>query len=66
MSPTEWLASAAGYRDLNYRQTPSFVTEAARENGAIAEFVALRADEQTIGLCAVRVKRPRRPNRGFS
>ena len=53
----KWSRIAQEFRDLSYRQCPSFVAEAARSNGAIPEFIGLLAGDAVVGLCAVRVKR---------
>jgi hypothetical protein len=57
MAGSEWSALAADFDDLSYRQLPAFVVEAALADGAIAEFVALRAGNEIAGVCSLRIKK---------
>jgi FemAB family len=53
----EWVALAADFDDLSYRQFPTYAAEAALSDGAVAEFVALRAGSEIAGVCSLRVKK---------
>jgi lipid II:glycine glycyltransferase (peptidoglycan interpeptide bridge formation enzyme) len=57
MTASEWRALASGFDDLSYHQCPAYVAEAARAEGAAAEFVAFRSGEEVVGLCALRIKK---------
>lgn len=57
MAPDAWSDLAKAFDDLSYRQLPAYVAEAAALDRATAEFVALRAGDELVGLCAFRVKK---------
>src|SRR6516165_7122504 len=57
MAPNAWNDLAKAFNDLSYRQIPAYVSEAAASDRAAAEFMALRAGAELLGLCALRVKK---------
>jgi hypothetical protein len=57
MAPEAWSDLARRFDDLSYRQLPAYVSEAAASDRAAAEFIALRAGDELLGLCALRVKK---------
>ena len=57
MAPEAWSDLARRFDDLSYRQLPAYVSEAAAADRAAAEFMALRAGDELLGLCALRVKK---------
>jgi hypothetical protein len=57
ITPDAWSDLATAFDDLSYRQIPAYVSEAAALDHAVAEFIALRAGAELLGLCALRIKK---------
>lgn len=52
-----WQAAVAEFDDYNYRQAWDFGTACAERLGACSEHVAIRRNEQIVGLADVRIRR---------
>ncbi len=52
----EWRTLVPAFRDYNYRQLWDFGVACARRVGAVSEHVAIRRDNEVIGLADVRIK----------